>query len=437
LLADPFSGIFSLDSQSDRPLAVRSLPMRDKPRTPKDPRGLSRREFIAASAAGVSLTVVKPQLVRGTTANSKLALGMIGCGGRGTWIADLFLKHGGYQIAAAGDYFADRVQPFGEKFQVESARRFTGLACYKRVLDSKVDAIVIESPPYFHPEQAAAGVEAGAHVFLAKPIAVDVPGCRSIESSGEKARAKKLCFLVDFQTRTDPLYQESVRRAQSGEIGRIVCGEATYIAGLPWKRQLEDLAPDPADPERRLRAWGLDRALSGDVITEQNIHAIDVATWILDAAPLRAFGQGGRKARALGDCWDHFSVIFTFPNDVLVSFCSKQFGQGYDDILCRMYGTEGVIDTHYFGEVSLRGKMPFAGGKVESLYANGAIRNIATFYEAVTKGDFSNPTVAPSVRSNLTTILGRMAAYGRREVTWDEMMMSADRCEPNLHGLKT
>lgn len=404
--------------------------------TSADGRFTRRRFLTAGGSAAISLTLLKPESVRGTAANSKITLGVVGCGQRGAWIADLFAKHGGYQIVAGADYFQDRVDAFGEKCSVPAARRYTGLSCYKKLLEGKVDAVVIESPPYFHPEQAAAGIDAGAHVFLAKPIAVDVPGCLSVEGSGKKATVKNLCFLVDFQTRTDPLYQEAVQRTQQGDIGRIVSGEATYIANIPWKRQIEELRPDPTNPERRLRAWGLFRALSGDVITEQNIHSIDVATWILNGHPVRAYGTGGQKARRFGDCWDHFSVIFTFPNDVLVSFCSKQYGEGWDDILCRMYGTDGTVDTHYFGDVSICGKKPYPGGKVDNLYPNGAIRNIATFYDSITKGDFSNPTVAPSVRSNLTTILGRMAAYKRAEVTWEEMMKSAEKFEPDLKDLR-
>ena len=399
--------------------------------------GLSRRQFLARnSTAAFSLTLMRAGLVSGAQVNSKMAIGVIGCGSRGTWIADLFLQHGGYQVVAAADYFQDQVDAFGEKFKLEAARRYTGLSGYKKVLDSKVDAVVIESPPYFHPEQAAAAVNAGVHVYLAKPVAVDVPGCESIAACGEKATSSKRCFLVDFQTRTEPLYQEAVKRAQSGAIGRFICGEASYVAGSPWVKQVEYLRPDPQDPERRLRAWGVDRILSGDVITEQNIHCIDVATWILDQRPLRAVGTGGLNSRTEGNCWDHFSVIFTFPSDVLVSFSSKQFGTGYNDILCRLYGTEGDIETHYGGEVNIWGKSPYAGGKCPTLYRDGAVRNIATFYESIAREDFSNPTVAPSVRSNLTTILGRTAAYMGREVTWDEMMKAGEKWEMKTEGLK-
>src|ERR1019366_3439458 len=251
-----------------------------------------------------------------------------------------------------------------------------------------------------------------------------------------KATSRQRAFLIDFQTRTDPFYQEAIKRAQSGAIGKIINGEATYIAGLPWAKQLPELEPDPTNPERRLRAWGVSRALSGDIITEQNIHAIDVATWVLDSQPVRAIGTGGLKSRELGDCWDHFSVIFWFPGEVIVSFCSKQYGTGWDDIVCRMYGTEGALDTHYAGDVSIRGKAPYSGGRDGMMYTSGVVRNIATFYDDITQGRFGNATVLPSVGSNLTTILGRMAAYKHAEVTWEEMMRSEERLDPHLAGLK-
>jgi predicted dehydrogenase len=362
---------------------------------------------------------------------------VIGCGGRGSWIADLFQKHGGYEITAAADYFQDRVDELGGKLQVAAERRFTGLEGYRRLLESDVDAVVIESPPYFHPRQASDAVEAGKHVYLAKPVAVDVPGCRTVEESGRKATEKGKCFLVDFQTRTDPLYREAVKRAQYGDIGRLVCGEATYFCGTTFDEQIKWVTEKPDDPEVRLRAWGLDRALSGDVITEQNIHALDVASWVLDAAPLRAVGTGGRRARAVGTCWDQFSVIFTFPGDVVVSFASKQLGHGWDDICCRIYGTEGTLDTHYFGEVSIRGKLPFRGGKTTALYQDGVVANIATFHDSIAGGDVSNPTVAASVRSNLTTILGRTAAWRGAAVTWDEMMSAGEALEADLTGLRS
>lgn len=297
-----------------------------------------------------------------------------------------------------------------------------------------VDAVAIETPPYFHPFQAEAAVQAGVHVFLAKPIAVDVPGCLTITELQKQATAKNLVFLVDFQTRTSPFYREAVKRVQYGEIGQVICGEASYHCGTTWDKHAEYLKNQPVRPEDRLRAWGLDRCLSGDVITEQNIHALDVATWILDTDPLHAVGGGGQH-RKYGTCWDHFAVIYSFPNDVLVTFNSKQLGLGQDDILCRMYGSEGTIETDYFGSVSIRGNVPYKGGALVNLYREGAISNITDFRENIVYGRYANATVAPSVRSNLTTILGRMAAYRSGRVFWDEMLRAQEKLEPDLTGL--
>jgi predicted dehydrogenase len=399
---------------------------------------ITRRRFLAGTSASVlAFTVIKPELVRGSEANSKIDLGLIGCGGRGKWIADLFNKHGGYNIVAVADYFPDRADGAGDRFKVGAANRYAGLSAYQKLLAQKLDAVAIESPPYFHPEQAAAAVEAGRHVYSAKPVAVDVPGCLTVEESGQKATAKKLCFQVDFQTRANKLYQDAVRRVHEGELGKIVSVEANYQCGATWDSMDQLLRKDPKNPETRLRAWGVSRLLSGDIITEQNIHALDVACWMLDAAPVRAYGTGGRTRDFLGDCWDHFAVIYYFPNDLVVSFNSHQSGFGYDDILCRVYGLKGTVDTHYFEKVTVKTTDYYNSAEVGNLYTDGVVTNIATFHERITQGECSNPTVAPSVRSNLTTILGRMAAYKGGVFTWEEMMRAKEKFEPELKGLKS
>ncbi|MCL5098613.1 MAG: Gfo/Idh/MocA family oxidoreductase [Candidatus Omnitrophica bacterium] len=399
--------------------------------------GLSRRRFIAgAGASALSFTILSPKLVRGAEANAKINLGLIGCGGRGKWIADLFLKHGGYNLVAVADYFQDRADEAGQKFAIPEANRYSGLSAYKRLLEQELDAVAIISPPYFHPEQAAAAVSAGKHAYLAKPIAVDVPGCESVRQSGEKASQNRLCFLVDFQTRAHPAYQEVVKRVHNGAIGRIVTCEATYQCSLMFAEMDAEYRKNAAQPEARLRAWAIDRVLSGDIITEQNIHTLDVAAWFMDADPIKATGTGGRARDFLGNCWDHFAVIFHFPNDVIVSFNSKQMGFGYDDIMCRVYGLKGTADTHYSGKASVRSAEDAFVGDTANLYADGAIRNIAEFHDRITQGQFGNPTVASAVRSNLVTILGRTAAYKQGTVTWDELLRANEKFEFDPSGLR-
>jgi len=403
-------------------------------------RGLSRRGFIAGAGAAATLSVVQPQLVQGAAANSKVNIGMIGCGGRGVWIADLFVKHGGYNVVGCADYFQDRVDGLGNRFGVPAEKRYTGLSGYHRLLEQKLDAVVVESPPYFHPEHAAAAVAAGKHVYLAKPIAVDAPGCKTIGESGSKATAGKLCFQVDFQTRADKFYIEGVKRVHEGAIGEFAFGESTYHAGIPWRGQIPHAKKAKDHPESRLRAWGLDKILSGDIITEQNIHTLDVASWIMNGPPMCAFGTGGMKVRDFGDCWDTFSVVFQYADNVGIAFSSRQFsghGTKPDGIRNRMFGTKGVLETSYGGEVMIRGNNFWRGGSSPSIFRQGAVDNIATFHANIQSGDYENPTVAESVRSNLVTILGRTAAYTGEVVYWDKLIKSDEKLQADLGKLKS
>jgi len=398
-------------------------------------RALSRREFVAVTgAAGLAAAAAPAFAQQQPPAGTKIKLGVVGCGGRGSFVADLFQKHGGYEIVAVADYFQDRADSVGEKFGVPAGRRFSGLSGYKRLIESKPDAVAITTPPFFHPEQAAAAVDAGCHVYVAKPVAVDVPGCQSIEASGKQATAKKLCFLVDFQTRMQPFYQEALKRVHQGAIGDFVFGEASYQCGRLGIHQPNE------GIEGRVRNWVFDKALSGDIITEQNIHALDVMNWVHGRPPLHAFGTGARKVRVdVGDCWDTFSLVFQYPDNVGMTFNSRQFeGHGTaEGILCRMFGTKGVLETSYGGNVMIRGENFYRGGSTKQIYVEGASANVAAFHTAIKAGDVTNLTVPPSVQSNLITIMGRKAAYTGKLVTWEETVKDTERLDGRLAGLRS
>ena len=398
------------------------------PEKPVSP--LSRRQFLAGTAAAGALTLLPRRSAWAAESKPVIDIGLIGCGGRGQWIAKLFAETGKYRFVALSDYFQDRVDAAGEQFGVDKARRFTGLSGYKRLLESKLDAVVIETPPYFHPQHASDAVDAGKHVFLAKPIAVDAPGCLTIADAGKRATAKKLVFLVDFQTRANEIYREALRRVRNGDIGKIVMGEAHY----PWAGGGRGGPADTA--EGRLRQWYYVLAISGDFIVEQAIHALDVATWILNADPVSAVGMGGQKLRPPGSIWDHFAVNYWFPDRVPLSFtCIQSIPEMKDEIRARVYGSEGLIDTDYFGNVFIRGNDPYKGGSVGNLYTTGAQTNIHEFHQFITEGNCTNPTVVPSVRSNLTAVLGREAAYRGGELTLARLIAEGQKLEPDLKGL--
>lgn len=392
---------------------------------------IPRRQFVAATAAAGAFTILQPWQVFGAQANDRLKLGLIGCGGRGSWIADLFAASGKYDLVACSDYFTDKTDAVGAKFKIPANRRYNGLSGYLRLLESEVDAVAIETPPYFHPAQARDAVAAGKHVFLAKPIAVDAPGCLEIAAAGKRATEKKLAFLVDFQTRANTHFRNAIRQVHEGAIGSLVLAEAFY----PWSGGGRGEPPKTA--EEKLRHWYYVLPLSGDFIVEQSIHSLDVATWILNADPIRARAAGGHKVRPPNSIYDHFVVTYEFPGDLLLSFtCIQSIPMIKDEIRARVYGSKGFIDVDYFGGVYMRGEEAVVRENVDNLYTTGTEVNIREFYEAIRKGDASNPTVVPSVRSNLTAVLGREAAYRRTELTLDALIKEGRRLEADLSGCK-
>lgn len=387
----------------------------------------NRRNFLKTATAATGVIILRSDLVRGTQANSRLELGVIGSGSRGEFIGELFEQNTNTKVVALHDYFSDRVKKLGDDLKVEPSRRYTGIDGYRELVASKLDAVAIESPPYFHPAQAVAAMQAGKHVYLAKPIAVDVPGCLAIVEAAEKVRGKQ-SVLVDFQTRNDPVFREAARRVNEGAIGTPVAGHVYYHARANKPRTKRE-----GTPTARLRNWLFDKPLSGDIIVEQNIHALDVANWLIGSHPVKAQGTGGRSPAAqFGDYWDQFMVTFWYPNGATVDFSGLQFVKGYDDICARIYGTSGTVDTHYSGDVTITGEQAWAGANTKGLFTSGAINNIKDFHGSVMSGKHLYDTVQPSAETTMTGILGRAAAYAGELVTWDEVLKKKTKLEAGL-----
>src|ERR1035437_4096283 len=248
----------------------------------------SRRSFLNATAT-TGLLSMKPHTVFGAQANSALEIGIIGCGGRGNYIGDFFVENPGARVVALADPLPDRLDSIRANLHCPSARTYTGVDGFRALLDSKLDAVVIESPPYFHPQQVAAAIDSGKHVFLAKPVAIDVPGCHVISESARNAQGR-LSLMVDFQTRARPVYQEAAARVRRGDIGTPVMAQVYYHNGdhAAYTGTAYTPATHGQDSplQGHLRRWGQDVNLSGDIIVEQDIHMIDVANWFIGAHPL-------------------------------------------------------------------------------------------------------------------------------------------------------
>ncbi len=407
---------------------------------------MTRRRFVGnvvSAAASASLlgsaaaTAADQRETARKAPERKIKLGIIGCGGRGAWLAGLFKEHGGYEVHALADYFQDAVDTCGEAIGVDKARRFTGLSGYKKLLDTGIEAVAIEDVCYFYPEQAKAAVDAGCHIYMAKPVAIDVPGCMSILASGKLAAEMKRCFLVDYQMPTDPVNIEIAKRIWEGGLGMQFA--VTTLGGGGAEAMRAD-PPKEKTIESRLRGliWNNDIPLGGDMIVNYDIHAIDAAIWIIRQRPVSAVGCSSlRRPNPQSDFRDLYFVTYECADGLLWNHHTFQIPDHGRSLVCNVHGQLASAQISYWGKSFLRGGPKHCGGgEVVSLYDQGAIRNIAEFYRSIVDGKFDNLTVQRAVDGTLTAILGREAAARGEKLTMEEVIKENVKLEPDLTGLK-
>jgi myo-inositol 2-dehydrogenase/D-chiro-inositol 1-dehydrogenase len=407
---------------------------------------LDRRKFLGVAAGTAGAMLIKPSLVRGSEANSAVRIGLLGCGGRGTDDATVFVNSANARVVALADMFQDQLDTARAHFDtlqqtkgyaaLDSSQLFVGPNAFQEIAASKeLDAIVIATPPYYHVQHLEAVVAAGKHVYVEKPVAVDVPGAKKVLEIGKRAEGR-LSLDVGFQIRECPIFVEVVKRIQSGAIGDVACGEAHYFGGYISRPAWPNASPT----ERRLRNWIYDRTLSGDIIVEQNIHVIDVCNWILQAHPLKASATGGRLGRPEdGDVYGNYNVIYYYPGGIDVTFSSTQFSKGWSDMNERFFGTKGTSQSPYSGPLGIWGDEPWqpeavidpATGKPVSNLAQADPAKKLAFVESITSGNFHNQA-AQGVETALTCMMARESAYSGRDVTWEEINKSTEVYDPHI-----
>jgi myo-inositol 2-dehydrogenase / D-chiro-inositol 1-dehydrogenase len=289
----------------------------------------SRRNFLQTSAFGIAAGAVAGtfNIARAAHAGASetLKVGLIGCGGRGNGAAVQALEADpNVKLTALGDAFADSLEAglkaitkgAGEnakRIDVPQERRFVGFNAYQQVIDSGVDVVLLAAPPHFRPQHLEAAVKANKHIFAEKPVAVDAPGVRSVLKSAAEAKAKNLSLVSGLCYRYHATVQETMNRIHDQkQIGEIITVQANSNRGsakMPLARE-----PGWSKMEHQLRNWYFHTWLSGDFNVEQAIHQLDIGAWaLLDKAPLRATGTGGRQVRVdpkYVNIYYHFAVCY-------------------------------------------------------------------------------------------------------------------------------
>lgn len=407
----------------------------------------SRRDVL--KMAGVALAgstlptfaILNPNRAFAGVNADTLKVGLIGCGGRGSGAANQALKADPNVVLwAMGDIFKDKMDAslenltkvHGPKVKVDEGRKFIGFDAFKKVLDSGVDVVLLATPPHFRPEHLTAAINAGKHVFCEKPVAVDAPGVRKVLDAAKLAKQKNVSLMSGFCWRYHEPKRASFARILDGAVGDITAIYNTYDTGTLWSFPR---VSGWTDAEYVLRNWTYYTWLAGDHIVEQAVHSIDMMAWAMGGKlPVSAVGTGGRQVRTdslFGNIFDHFSVVYDYDNGVKGFHHSRQQANCENSYLVQTLGTKGSAMVNCARNVhEITGANPWKyEGAQNDMYQTEHNELFASIRSGklINDGEFM-------AHSTLTAIMGRMASYTGKRVTWNEALNSTEKLGPDTYS---
>ena len=374
-----------------------------------------------------------------------IRVGLIGCGGRGTGAALQALKAAANtKLVAMADAFSDRIEESHKnmmepeeadeatmdairRIDVPAEMRFDGFDGYKEVIAAS-DVIILTTPPGFRPLHFEAAVEAGKHVFMEKPVATDAPGIRQVLATAEKAKQKKLNVVVGLQRHYQTVYRKWVEQIHAGAIGDIILGRVYWNSGGVWVRsraEYEEKAGRPlTEMEYQMRNWYYFNWLCGDHIVEQHIHNIDIGNWVKKGHPVKAQGQGGRLVRTgldHGEIYDHHFVEFEYEDGSRILSQCRHIPDCMNRVSEAFHGTSGTAPSS--GELyDASGSAIFRHNSKDD--PNPYQVEHDELFAAINAGEFKYADTENGAIATMSSILGRMATYSGKVITWEEAMAS-------------
>lgn len=368
---------------------------------------LTRRNIVRSAA------ILPFAALRSSAANSAVTVGLIGTGSRGTYVTSTLAKNSSARVVALCDVVDAKIEKAKAAIGVENPKVYND---FRKLLESDVDAVIIATPVFLHPEHFEAAVKAGKHIYIEKPAGADVAGCKRVMRWADSAD-RKLNITFGFQRRYAPVYLKAKEVVDSGVIGTIRMGHAHFIkseAGANVEKQ-----PRPRTEFEKGQNWHSWRDLSGDLIVENNVHSIDVLNWFMGGRPKSAVGSASAILPKRGDNRDCNFVAYEYNDGRQGQLSGTTVApRNYRHVTEQFFGESGMVET------SENFWRHFQSGKqdvTEKSPHNITIDSVSEFVKRISEGKPENVGTR-GAETTLTAILGRMAMDVRREVTWDEMM---------------
>jgi myo-inositol 2-dehydrogenase/D-chiro-inositol 1-dehydrogenase len=381
---------------------------------------VSRRAFLAGAGALASV----PSITLGQSPRV-FKYAVVGCGGRGRGaVRDIQaaaerLGHKAKLVGAA-DFFKEKAEAVCKSNDCDTKFAFDGAAGYRKVMETDAEIVLLTAPPIFRPLHLEACVRAGKHIFAEKPIATDPAGLRHFLKGVEEAKAKKLSILSGTLHRHSNRFLRQIKPIREGVIGRILAGQVYRCHGGIWVRPRRE---GESNAGYLCNNWYHFWEMSGDQITEQAIHEIDLANWFIGRFPKTAMAIGARHRRpaGIGNIYDCMAIDYDYGDAVHVQAIGRHIKGCSDRCGTLLVGSEG--------EVACGGKITRFDGKpvaydeerIRGRHENGMIMEHADFLQGILSGELLHEGEQVAM-STATTIMGTLSAYSGRTVRMSDLL---------------
>ncbi len=365
---------------------------------------LTRRSFLQAPA----LVAAAPAFLPAQSPNETLRVAFVGVGNRGSYLLRHMLRVPGAKVVAVCDIVPETAQKAAEMVAAAggSARVWED---FRRMLDEQkdIDAVVLATPDWTHKDFDIAILEVGKHLYAEKPLALTPEDCRAVATAAKSAKG---IMQAGFQLRHDPKRNAAEKFIHDGGIGRVLMCHGMRHSGEGMPRNIP---------------WYRDRTKTGDIITDQGIHILDLFTWAIGTHPLRALATGGTNLFVNEPpgrtAMDGYSMILEYPNGVYVNFSHHYYDPPrFTGDQERVFGSEGAVDL-VKAVWQPREKRDVIQLEVPNDGEDSTYMAMAAFVESVRDKKTPLNSVESALVSTLVPIMATKAIYEKRIVTWEEV----------------
>ena len=205
----------------------------------------------------------------------KLGVGVIGLG----WVAGEHLRawrqNPNVEVVALSSASAANAEAVRDQHGIGGARTYTDWE--QLIRDERVDVVDICSMNHLHVPQGIAGAEAGKHLLIEKPAALDLDGLRRLEAAIDRAKVKS---LVGFELHWSPFFQSIHQMIAADFFGKLHYAEVDYFSGNQekWYAGYQ---------------WNRTREKGGSALASGGCHALDAIRQFVPADPVEVFAYAG------------------------------------------------------------------------------------------------------------------------------------------------